>query len=111
MILLVDIGNTRVKWATQVDGRLSSHRAARYAQWSAVDWQHELFDGPPVERVLAATVAGGDSRQALETAARKAGIRRVDFVTSTAALAGVRNASRAPGLRGAHCSAAGIGAE
>jgi pantothenate kinase type III len=37
MILLVDIGNTRVKWATQVDGRLSPQRAAGYAQWSAVD--------------------------------------------------------------------------
>ena len=88
MILLVDIGNTRVRWATQVDGRLSPQRAAGYAQWSAVDWQHELFDGPPVERVLAATGAGDDSRQALEAAARRAGTRRVDFVTSTAALAG-----------------------
>ena len=100
MILLVDIGNTRVKWATQVDGRLSPQRAAGYAQWSAVDWRHELFDGPPVERVLAATFAGDDSRQALEAAARRAGTRRVEFVTSTAALAGVRNAYPDPGLLG-----------
>jgi len=110
MILLVDIGNTRVKWATLVDGRLSPQRAAGYAQWSAVDWQHELFGGPPVERVLAATVAGGDSRRALEVAAREAGTMRVDFVASTAALAGVRNAYPDPGLLGVDRWVAVIGA-
>ncbi len=110
MILLVDIGNTRVKWATRVEGRLSPQRAAGYAQWSAVDWQHHLFDGPPVEHVLAATVAGGDSRQALEAAARAAGVKRVDFVKSTAALAGVRNAYPDPGLLGVDRWVAVIGA-
>jgi type III pantothenate kinase len=110
MILLVDVGNTRVKWARLVDGRLSPQRAAGYAQWSAVDWQHELFDGPPVERVLAATVAGGDSRQALATAACNAGVGRVDFVAATAALAGVRNAYPAPGLLGVDRWVAVIGA-
>jgi type III pantothenate kinase len=110
LILLVDIGNTRVKWATQVDGRLSPQRAAGYAQWSVADWQQELFDGPPVERVLAATVAGGDSRRALEAAARMAGTMRVDFVASTAALAGVRNAYPDPGLLGVDRWVALIGA-
>ena len=110
MILFVDIGNTRVKWATQVDGRLSPQRAAEYAQWSAADWQRELFDGPPVERVLAATVAGVGSRLALETAARKAGTSRVDFVGSTAVLAGVRNAYPEPGLLGVDRWVAVIGA-
>jgi type III pantothenate kinase len=110
MILFVDIGNTRVKWATQVDDQLSPQRAAEYAQWSAADWRRELFDGPPVERVLAATVAGGDSRLALEAAARKAGTMRVDFVASTAALAGVRNAYPEPGLLGVDRWVAVIGA-
>ena len=110
MFLFVDIGNTRVKWATQVDGRLSPQRAAEYAQWSAADWQRELFDGPPVERVLAATVAGVGSRLALETAARKAGTSRVDFVGSTAVLAGVRNAYPEPGLLGVDRWVAVIGA-
>jgi type III pantothenate kinase len=110
MILLVDIGNTRVKWATRVDGRLSPQRAAGYAEWSVADWQRELFDGPPVERVLAATVAGGDTRQALAAAARMAGVRRVDFVASTAALAGVRNAYPDPGLLGVDRWVAVIGA-
>ena len=110
MILLVDIGNTRVKWATLAGGQCSPQRAAAYAQWSAADWQHELFDGPPVGRVLAATVAGAGSRLALADAARRAGTARVDFVASTAAAAGVRNAYPDPGLLGVDRWVAVIGA-
>ena len=110
MILLVDIGNTRVKWAMQSAGHTSPQRAAEHAQWSADDWQRELFDGLPVARVLAATVAGADSRRALETAARLAGTTRVEFVTSTAAMAGVRNAYPEPGLLGVDRWVAVIGA-
>ena len=110
MMLLVDIGNTRVKWATQSQGHVSPQRAAEYAGWSADDWQRELFAGPPVGRVLAATVAGVDSRLSLEAAARLAGATRVEFVTSTAAMAGVRNAYPEPGLLGVDRWVAVIGA-
>jgi len=110
VILLVDIGNTRVKWAMQSAGHTSPQRAAEHARWSADDWQRELFDGLPVARVLAATVAGADSRRALETAARLAGTTRVEFVTSTAAMAGVRNAYPEPGLLGVDRWVAVIGA-
>ena len=109
-MLLVDIGNTRVKWATQSPGQTSPQRAAEYAGWSADDWRRELFAGPPVGRVLAATVAGVDSRLALEAAARLAGATRVEFVTSTAAMAGVRNAYPEPGLLGVDRWVAVIGA-
>jgi type III pantothenate kinase len=109
-MLLVDIGNTRVKWATRSEGQLSPQRAAEHAQWSAEDWQRELFDGRPVGRVLAATVADAGSRHALETAARLAGAAQVDFVTSTAAIAGVRNAYPEPGLLGVDRWVAMIGA-
>jgi type III pantothenate kinase len=110
MILLVDVGNTRVKWATLVDGRLSPQRAAAYAQWSAADWQREVFGDTRVEHVLAATVAGGDSRVALEAAARNAGATSVEFVASTAANAGVRNAYAEPRLLGVDRWVAVIGA-
>jgi type III pantothenate kinase len=69
-----------------------------------------LFDGPPVARVLAASVAGVDSGRALEAAAGKAGATRVDFVVSTAELAGVRNAYPEPGLLGVDRWVAVIGA-
>lgn len=110
MILLVDIGNTRVKWATQNAGHMSPQRAAAHARWSVADWQRELFDGPPAARVIAATVAGADSRRVLEAAARLAGTTRVEFVASTAAMAGVRNAYPEPGLLGVDRWVAVIGA-
>jgi type III pantothenate kinase len=110
MMLLVDIGNTRVKWATLHDGQLSPQRAAAYAQWSAAEWQRELFGETRIEHVLAATVAGSDSRLALETAARVAGARSMNFVATTAAAAGVRNAYVEPGLLGVDRWVAAIGA-
>lgn len=110
MTLLVDVGNTRVKWATLVDGRLSLQRAAAYALWSAADWQREVFGDTRIEHVLAATVAGSDSRVALEAAARNAGATSVEFVAATAARAGVRNAYAEPSLLGVDRWVAMIGA-
>jgi type III pantothenate kinase len=110
MRLLVDIGNTRVKWATHADGRLAPQRAAEYAAWTLADWQRELFHGQRIESVLVATVAGEDSRRVLAAAARSAGAARVEFVTSTAAAAGVHNAYANPALLGVDRWVAMIGA-
>jgi type III pantothenate kinase len=110
MMLLVDIGNTRVKWATAAAGELTSQQAAAHAGWTAADWQRALFDGVHVDRVLAVTVAGAQSRAALTAAALAAGIRDVTFVASTARQAGVRNAYPQPHLLGADRWVAAIGA-
>jgi type III pantothenate kinase len=110
MMLLVDIGNTRVKWAVLAAGELSPQRAAGYAGWSARDWQQTLFSDPGVDRVLAVTVAGVQSRELLVAAARGAGIGDVAFVASTASQAGVRNAYPQPHLLGADRWVAAIGA-
>jgi type III pantothenate kinase len=110
MILLVDVGNTRVKWATLANGQQSPQRAAAYALWSATDWQRELFGGARIEHVVATTVAGSDSRVVLEAAARQAGATSVTFVASSAAMAGVRNAYPDPGLLGVDRWVAVIGA-
>jgi type III pantothenate kinase len=110
MMLLVDIGNTRVKWATCTEGRLASQQAAAHAGWTVADWQRTLFGGAPVERVLAVTVAGAQSRDALLAAARGAGVTYLDFVAAAAQAAGVRNAYGQPHLLGADRWAAAIGA-
>jgi type III pantothenate kinase len=109
MMLLVDIGNTRVKWATFADGRLGPQRAAAYDRWTELDWQHELFGAATAERVLAVTVAGAPSRAALVAAARGAGVTDVAFVTSTMSQAGLRNAYPQPHLLGADRWVAAIG--
>ena len=96
MMLLVDIGNTRVKWASWSAGELAPQRAAEHAAWSVRDWQRELFAGTQVGRVLAATVAGAASRDALQAAAVASGVQDVEFVASTASACGVTNAYPQP---------------
>ena len=60
-VLLVDVGNSRVKWACCERGVLGAQRAADHASWTADDWRAMLFADAAVERVVAASVAGGAS--------------------------------------------------
>ncbi len=99
-MLLVDLGNSRVKWASWRDGRLGEQRAATYAGWSVEDWQRTLFAEPGIERVVAARVGGGPDAAALDAAARRATAHPVEFVATTAEAGGVRNAYPDPGLLG-----------
>jgi type III pantothenate kinase len=110
VILLVDVGNTRIKWAAWSSGTLAPQRAAEYSGWTRQDWQRELFAEGPYERVVAACVAGDPGRRALEAAARDAGAGHVEFVASTAAAAGVRNAYPEPRLLGVDRWVAIVGA-
>lgn len=110
MRLLVDIGNTRVKWSTWSTGRLAPQRAATYAGWSVDDWRQQLFGDATIERVCAVTTAGVPSREMLVAAARGAGVTDVTFVTASAAQSGVRNAYAQPQLLGADRWVAAIGA-
>ena len=64
MMLLVDIGNTRVKWAACVAGALEPQQAAEYAHWTVEDWQRTLFGPRRIDRVVAASVAGEHSSTA-----------------------------------------------
>lgn len=109
--LLVDIGNSRVKWARLQAGVLGEQHAAEHAAWSSEDWRAALFAGqPPVERVVAASVAGGASLAALDEAARAATGRGVDRVTTERAAAGVVNGYADPNLLGVDRWVAVIGA-
>jgi type III pantothenate kinase len=86
MIVVVDIGNSRIKWAS-FDGRaLGSSRAALHAKWRAADYAR-LFAGAP-ERLLVSSVAAGDVERALRRAARRARIP-LTFVSVPRRAAGV----------------------
>jgi type III pantothenate kinase len=100
MMLLVDLGNSRVKWATLDHGHLGVQHAAAHAGWSARDWQQALFIAPGIERVVAASVAGGPSAAALAEAGRAATGRPVEFVATQRECAGVRNVYPEPRLLG-----------
>jgi type III pantothenate kinase len=109
MMLLIDVGNTRVKWATYQAGLLGGQQAAEHAAWTVADWSERLFAAMPVERVLAASVAGRESRSNLEQAAARRGAT-VQFVTTSASAGGVRNAYPDPSLLGIDRWMAVIGA-
>ena len=72
-VLLVDIGNTRIKWARLVDGRLSRSHAAVHSGWRATDYARRLLGANPPEHALVSTVAGPKVNQALVTAVSRAG--------------------------------------
>jgi len=109
-VLLVDVGNSRVKWARCERGVLGAQQAADHASWTANDWRAALFAGAAVERVVAASVAGGASLVALDEAARAATSHGVERVTTQREAAGVVNGYADPGLLGVDRWLAAIGA-
>ncbi|HEX9208295.1 MAG TPA: type III pantothenate kinase [Steroidobacteraceae bacterium] len=109
-MLLVDIGNTRVKWAACSDGVLEPQQAAEYAHWTADDWQRNLIGARSFERAVVASVAGEQCARDLTAAAQRSGIAEVRFIAATAAAGGVRNAYPDPRLLGVDRWVAVIGA-
>jgi len=97
MMLLIDIGNTRIKWAVHDAAGLSPQQAATYAGWSMEQFSETVLASVPrPERVLVSnvggTAAGGIVRDAIE---RRWGVP-AEFIVSTAAACGVRNAYPVP---------------
>lgn len=108
--LLVDIGNSRVKWAMLEDGSLGEQQAASHAHWAPDDWRRMLFPRRGIDRVVAATVAGGSGAEALRVAALEETGSDAAFVTTAREAAGVRNGYRDAHLLGVDRWLAMIGA-
>lgn len=110
MILLLDIGNTRLKWGWLDGGRLTSGGAVTHGD-PAVVWRAALpaLDRPPA-RILAANVAGTEIAQALdEWAVQRCGLR-IEYQRSASAAGGLRNAYADPESLGVDRWLAMIGA-
>lgn len=102
MKLLVDVGNTRAKWAW-LDGtqlrehgsfvhRDATHAGASFEEHLAHHW--DAFPRP--EKVLCCCVAGSEHREALRAWVARAWACRFDFAVSEAEGHGVRNAYAEP---------------
>ena len=88
-VLLVDIGNTRIKWARLSGARLGVQRAAVHAGWRSGDFSRVVIgSGRGIDRIIAVSVAGERLDGLLRAAARRAEID-IEFVTSRRKLAGV----------------------
>lgn len=114
MLLLIDAGNTRIKWAL-VDGT-GAGTATVPAPWRAsgsvahaqLAQLREDWRAWPVRRSLISNVAGAGIAQALQQALPD-GVT-VDWFAATAERAGVRNAYRNPAQLGCDRFASAIGA-
>ncbi len=82
-VLLIDIGNTRIKWA-RFDGRTFGRlQAAVHLGWGAEDYARRVIGpGRRHERIIVASVAGERVNRALLLAARRAQAPVPEVVTS-----------------------------
>jgi type III pantothenate kinase len=99
VILLIDLGNSRAKWATFSQGKLGPQGAAAHGSWGKADWQREI-ERSRATRVLAASVATPDVNALLTAACRQTLGRPPEFAASTAAAAGVQNGYSNPAQLG-----------
>ena len=75
-VLLVDVGNSRIKWARYDEGRLGKAHAAMYVSWRTADYVRRMFRaGRAPQRALVASVAAPRVNTALSAAARRVGVR------------------------------------
>jgi type III pantothenate kinase len=118
MLLLIDAGNTRVKWAVVPSGMRGADALGQWAASGMVE-HAKLAELPAawsehaIVRVLASNVAGDGIRHAVEQALfRAVGMQPVPVVwfTSTLQAAGVRNGYRNPAQLGCDRFASAIGA-
>lgn len=114
--LLLDIGNSRLKWALLQGAYV---RGRRFAAQGALDLTRprgraalgRLFElAGPAAGIVVCNVAGSSFERRLRAMARAAGVGALHFVRSTHAAGGVRNAYAEPWRLGVDRWAALIGA-
>ena len=118
MLLLIDAGNTRVKWAVvpireRAAGSLGRWVASGLVEHAQVQQLREAWREFPIVRVLISNVAGDAMRKTLEQVLLGAlGMQPVplEWFASVPELAGVRNAYRNPAQLGCDRFASAIGA-
>jgi type III pantothenate kinase len=109
-VLLVDIGNTRIKWARLHGTRLGSSQAAVHSFWSSAAYARRLFGrGRHPTRLWVTSVAGPKVNRALAAAARHAGVAAT-FVTVPRQGGGVKVGYLEPWRLGSDRFVAAVGA-
>jgi type III pantothenate kinase len=108
--LLVDIGNTRIKWARFDGRRIGRQRAAAHRAWKSADFGRALAPAlRGVGAVLAVSVAGARMDRAFTRAVRAAIGQAPSLVVSTRRAGGVTNGYREVWRLGADRWVAAIG--
>ncbi len=91
MTLLIDIGNTRIKWATLTLDGITEQQAASYAAWDRSTLHTQMLSSlPKPQRVLIANVGGDAIARLVAEGIQAKWAIAPEFVHSTAHAAGVR---------------------
>ncbi|HEX4676761.1 MAG TPA: type III pantothenate kinase, partial [Steroidobacteraceae bacterium] len=109
-VLLIDIGNTRIKWARFDGERLGRQRAAVHSGWGGEDYARRVIGSGRLDRILVASVAGARVDRSLVLAARRARAPAPEFVVSQRRAAGVTSGYLEPWRWGVDRFVAAIGA-
>jgi type III pantothenate kinase len=108
--LLVDIGNSRLKWCLLRGAALGRQHVASLEGTGTPAFAQLARAARGVDAILAVSVAGSARERLLRGALRAAGLPAPRFVRSTAGAAGVRNGYREPWRLGVDRWVAAIGA-
>jgi type III pantothenate kinase len=101
MLLLIDIGNTRIKWARAGTQGIGEQSAVVHANWTEQDFVQQVLDaGPKAERVAIANVGGKRMGDLAQAALLRHWQIQPEFMQSPAAGAGLRNAYPEPAKLG-----------
>lgn len=110
-MLLLDVGNTRIKWGRYQQRRISTHAAAVHADRSLAEVLTKSWRGmPPPERIVAANVAGTAVAEILDRYCQTHFKLLPEYVIPAAQACGITNGYRNPAQLGADRWAAVIGA-
>ena len=105
-LLVLDAGNTRIKWGIREAGGWARQGAIATARATGLP---DEIGAAEVDGVVASNVAGPGAQAALEDLAHRLG-RRLHTITSAAEQLGVKNGYREPGQLGTDRWAALVGA-
>jgi type III pantothenate kinase len=101
VLLLIDIGNTRIKWARADSRGLGEQSAAVHANWTEQELVQQVLDaGPQAGRVVIANVGGKRMGDLVQAALLRHWQVQPQFMQSPAAAAGIRNAYPEPAKLG-----------
>ena len=102
MILVIDVGNTRLKWAWLTSTGLSDQQAVVHRDAKPGIWTTALFDsGQRPQRVLVSNVAGPEMAKTLTRLTKKMFHVNIEFVTAAPEYHGLTNGYLDPSLLGA----------
>ncbi|HSC07863.1 MAG TPA: type III pantothenate kinase [Steroidobacteraceae bacterium] len=101
MILLLDIGNTRIKWAQALDATLTPQQSLMHRDAAPDTWTRQLFrERFRPARLLVSNVAGEEMAAIIRREAERNWHVSPEFAATTASAAGVTNAYPQPSSHG-----------